>query len=151
MKKYGKCICKGLSSDLLLDKSYEIIINENKNIFKCTINHIEHSLDLLTTYFKLFMTKEKLLELLKNNLSVTDEDIVEYTEDNKDMICIKYNNDFLYMYIERYGTTYDNAAYEFTLIVDIASDYLSHKKSFEIDLFEEDINKFCDLLKLMHK
>lgn len=146
---HGKLICHGLSNSFVIGNNYTIKVFEEDNNFKVVeIPYSDYySLDKLNIYFKIYLSKEDLLAILQNKLSITDEDIVEYVEGgNLNIICIKYKHDLLYLKL------HDNFENRYTKMrVEITSNNLARQKTFDIALFKDDINKFCDLLKLMQK
>lgn len=145
---YGRVISNGLSGNLRLNERYKIDIYEETGIFKVPSFKDTFSLNNLKVYFKIYLNKKELLELIKNNLSITDDDIIEFTEYlNVNVICVKYKHDLIYLKLQN---LYDGII-KTTMGVEIKSNNLDRQKTFEIELFEDDINKFCDLLKLMHK
>lgn len=151
MKIYGECICTSLGNNFKLGSLYGIIINEIRNTFtipESTSPQFEYMLDDLPKYFKKVLTKNEFVSLMKTNLGITDEDIVEFrsSELDTDIICMKYKHDLMYIILQSEINNTD-----ITVDIEITSNNLARQKSFSIELFEEDINKFCNLLKLMHK
>lgn len=145
---YGRVISNGLSGNLRLNERYKIDIYEDTGIFTVPTFKDTFLLNNLKTYFKIYINKNELLELIKNNLSITDDDIIEFTEYlNVNMICVKYKHDLIYLKLRDHS----ESGFYTTVEVEITSNNLARQKTFEIELFEDHINKFCDLLKLMHK
>lgn len=145
---YGRVISNGLSGNLRLNERYKIDIYEDTGIFTVSTFKDTFLLNNLKTYFKIYINKNELLELIKNNLSITDDDIIEFTEYlNVNMICVKYKHDLIYLKLRDHS----ESGFYTTVEVEITSNNLARQKTFEIELFEDHINKFCDLLKLMHK
>lgn len=145
---YGRVISNGLSGNLRLNQRYKIDIHEDMGVFTVPTFKDTFTLNNLKVYFKIYLNKNELLELIKSNLSITDDDIIEFTEHlNTNVICVKYKHDLIYLKLQN---LYDGII-PTTMIVEITSNNLARQKTFEIELFEYDVNRFCDLLKLMHK
>ena len=145
---YGNAICNGLNGSLNIGYDYEIeIYSDHFEVPKSDYNLYQYPLNTLSVYFKLYLSKKEFISLMKENLSITDEDIVEYIEyDSTDVICFKYKHDFIYCYLS------DTFSKNITKVrVKIMSNNLDRQGEFEIKLFRENIDKFCDLLKLMQK
>ena len=148
MKKHGECISTSLGNQFHLGVLYSIMIDETKGIFKVSNGKYseEYLLEDLTKYFKIILTQSEFIELMKTNLGIVDEEIIEFRNNGEDTICMKYKHDLMYIkFLDKSNT--------FTLAVniEITSNNLARQKTFTIELFEDDINKFCNLLKLMHK
>lgn len=148
---YGRLKCTGLNMNLELNKKYKIKISEDENFggsFTIPLTTPDYPLELLKKYFKIYLNKNELLELIKNNLSITDDNIIEYEEYyHIKTICVKYKHDLIYLKLRDHS----ESGFHTTVDVEITSNNLARQKTFEIELFEDHINKFCDLLKLMHK
>lgn len=145
---YGRVISNGLSGNLRLNQRYKIDIHEDIGVFTVPTFKDTFTLNNLKVYFKIYLNKNELLELIKSNLSITDDDINEFTEYlNVNVICVKYKHDLIYLKLRDHS----ESGFYTTVGIEITSNNLARQKTFEIELFEDDINKFCDLLKLMHK
>ena len=162
MIKYMKCICNGFDTRLNFTTVYKIEIDENngyalvynvKTANKHPLTNLDKfKLELLPIYFKEFLSKEETISLIKENLGITDDDIIEYRYNDKtDITCVKYKHDLIYLKFTDDNSYTNDYDIKIKMVVKIHSNNLARQSEFIIALFEDDINKFCNLIKFMHK
>lgn len=150
MKVIGKCIYS--TYNFVLDRITELDINEEEETFKIVPNRSDESgindypLSKLDIYFKLYKNRDDIKNILKDNLGITDDDILEYKENGDPVLCIRYKHDFIYFEFVDYE-------YEYPIYseVKITSNNLARQKTLEIELFKDDIIELCKLIKFLQK
>lgn len=149
MKVIGECIYSG-SYHFNPTEIYELDINEIKESFEVVPHNNEtivpHNLSKLDIYFKLYQNINELKLLLKDNLQITDDDILEYKESGETMLCVRYKHDFIYFDFVEYEYGYPT-----DIEVKITSNNLARQKTMEIELFKDDIIEACKLIKFLQK
>lgn len=149
MKVIGQCI---YSSSYYFNPTeiYELKINEEKESFEVVPHNnelnIPHKLSKLDIYFKLYKNIDQIKTLLKDNLQITDDDILEYKESGETMLCVRYKHDFIYFEFVNYEYGYPTDAE-----IEITSNNLARQKTIEVELFEDDIVEVCNLIKFLQK